>query len=229
MDSPEATGPGAPPFSVRDCAHTALSTGIHAESLKELREAMLRVPVGSIYQHFWGRLLQPRFDEPEYNNDIASWCFHSLHDKPLAERLSVIDPAQYPDLESLRQEVVEVMEQRLDEGGELAWERAAQPFYFVHSQIVVFDTGLELHSPLELAAVVPELSTGSIFYHFIDARRRTSGRSDDFSLWVSSFGESYAGAAAELRAIDPYFSSLKETRRVLAAICERHCGRGGSQ
>ncbi|MBI5442801.1 MAG: hypothetical protein HY900_16510 [Deltaproteobacteria bacterium] len=229
MTEDPLTGTGLPPFSVRDCAHTALATGIHAEDLKELRDGLARAPLGSLYQHFWARLLRPQFDEPEYNNDFASWAYHGLHDKVLAERLAVIDPAGFEGLESLRQEVIEVLEERLDDGPSASWSNADQPFFFVQSQIVVFDTGLRLSSPSELASAVAELSTGSIFYHFIDARRRTPDRRDDFALWLSAFGEPCASVAQELARVDPYFSSLKEVRRILADILGRHCGRETDQ
>ncbi|MBI5439925.1 MAG: hypothetical protein HY900_01805, partial [Deltaproteobacteria bacterium] len=129
-----AAGMELPPFSVKDCAHTALATGIRAEDLKELRDGVSRAPLGSLYQHFCGRLLQPRFDEPEYSNDFASWAYHGLHDKVLAERLAVIDPADFEGLEPLRQEVLEVLEERLDEGPSASWPNADQPFFFVQSQ-----------------------------------------------------------------------------------------------
>lgn len=212
------------PFSVRDCALTALATGVIAENLREFRDGLLRVPAGSLYQHFWGRLLQPRFDEPEYVNDFASWAYHSLHDKPLAERLATIDPVDFEGLDGLRHEVLEVVEERLDEGDALSRSLAEQPFFFLQSQIVVFDTGLVFQTPPELAAAIAELSTGSIYYHFIDARRRTDDRRDDFSAWLSAFGEPCASVVGELCRIDPYFSSLKEVRRILSEVLCSRCG-----
>jgi hypothetical protein len=207
-------------FSVKDCALIALATGYRAENLKELREALLSVPLASIYQHFWGRLLRPGFDEPEYNNDFASWAYHALHEKPLAERLAVIDPAAYGDLEGLRQRVVEVVEERLDEGGLIPWALADQQFHFIQSQLVISDAGITLKSPSELAPTILRLSTGSIFYHVIDARRRTPDRVDDFSLWLRSFGTRYSRVLDALARVDPYFSSLVVLRRIFASTCQ---------
>ena len=36
---------------------------------------------------------------------------------------------------------------------------------------------------------VPNMSVGSIFYHFIDARRRSPEMMDDFRTWLRSYGE----------------------------------------
>jgi len=206
------------PFGVKDCALIALATGVRAQNLRELRDGIQKVPAASLYQHFWGRLLQPRFDEPEFNNDFAAWASHGLHDKSLAERLSVIDPSDFDDLEGLRQELVETIEIRLDESEFVPWARTDNQFHFILSQIVVFDTRRRLKKPNELARRVRNLSAGSIFYHFIDARRRPPHRVDDFSAWLMGWGDTYAELLPQLAAIDPYFASLKELRRILADL-----------
>lgn len=211
------------PFAVRDCALITLASGIKAQTLREFHAALGRVPAGSITHHFWGRLLRPQFDEPEYNNDFASWAYHALHDKPLAERLSMVTPTDYQDLESLRQELLEVIEERLDESEFVPWARADQQFNFLHAQIVVFDTGLRFRAPEEIVPYLANLSTGSIYYHFIDARSRTPERCDDFSAWVNGLDETYQPLARALCSLDPYFSSLKEIRQQLVGIFARCC------
>lgn len=90
------------PFLVKDCALIALATGQSASQLEDLRDELATVDVSSIYHHFWGGLLEARFDEREYNNDFAAWARHGLHDAVLAERLAVLDPGRYHDIEELR-------------------------------------------------------------------------------------------------------------------------------
>jgi hypothetical protein len=211
------------PFILKDCALITLATGIKAQTLKEFREALQRIPAGSIYHHFWGRLLRPQFDEPEYNNDFSSWAHRGLHDKLLAERLSMIIPTDFDDLEGLRQEILEAVEQRLDESELVFWASADEQFHFLHGQIVIFDSGQRLATPADLLAVLPRLSTGSIFYHFIDARRRTANRCDDFSAWVRAFGSPFDELGERLCSIDPYFSSLKEIRHLLTGTFQACC------
>ncbi|MBU0514711.1 MAG: hypothetical protein KJ621_08055 [Proteobacteria bacterium] len=210
------------PFRVRDCALVAIATGVRTQNLREFRDGLIEVPPGSIYHHFWGRLLQPQFDEPEYNNDFAAWAYHALHTKDLAERLAVIDPTDYPNIEDLRQEVVEIVEVRLDESEMVPWAKADQQFYFVRHQLVVLDTGHAIEDPAQFAQVIPRMSNGSIFYHFIDARRRTWDRRDDLSSYLASHGDTYAGLAKELSAVDPYFSSLPRMREVLTELFRNH-------
>ena len=146
MHDPAAPDVDDQPFAVMDCALITIASGVRAQNLKEFREGLLKAPLGSLDHHFWGRLLRPQFDEPEYNNDFASWAWRGLHDKELAERLSMVTPTNYPDQESLRQEVLEILEQRLDERELVPWAMADQQFQFLFSQVVVFDTGLRCTS-----------------------------------------------------------------------------------
>ncbi len=219
VESPSET-PGV--FAVKDCALIAIATGRRAYSLKELREQLLTINADSIYYHFWGGLLQPRFEEREFNNDFAAWARHWLHDGTLAERLAVIDPTEFHDLEALRQEVIDLVEERLEEREYLRWQQVPRSFEFIRSQIVVFDTHKRADSPQQLAELLPHLSASSIFYHFIDARQRFPEGTDDFRFWLSSFG--FDRLCEQLSEVDPYFASLSEVRRNLIQVFADHFG-----
>lgn len=218
----ERQGQKRSPFVVKDCALIAIATGIRAQNLRELRDRLETIHPGSIYYHFWGGLLVPRFEEPEFNNDFAAWARHGLHDHILAERLAVIDPVDFPDIEALRQEVIEVIENRLYESEIVPWAKADQQFYFKRSRIVIFDTKKQIADPKMLTEVLPILSLGSIFYHFIDARRRPPEGVDDFSAWLGMFGEQYDALRNEIRSIDLSFTTLSEIRQKLAHLCTIH-------
>lgn len=211
-------------FAIKDCALVALATGRKARLLQELRMQLGDIDASCIYHHFWGGLLQPRFDEREYNNDFAAWVRHGIHDVVLAERLSALHPSGYSDLEALRHEIIELIDTRIDDAEHLLWARATRQFEFVRSQIVVFDTGRQLCHPAELAAVTGELPVSSIFYHFIDARRRTRDGRDDFSDWLAAFGDEFTALQKELAGIDPYFGSISELRDELAALFRSYKG-----
>jgi hypothetical protein len=211
--NPGNTGPAV--FAIKDCALIAIATGHRAINLKELRDILNTISSDSIFYHFWGNLLQPRFEEREYNNDFASWAWHGMHDATLAERLAVIDPTDFADLEDLRQELLEIIEERLDEQGYLSWLQATSRFEFIRSQIVIFDTGHRVETPEKLAELLPNLSTGSIFYHFIDARRRLDSHGDDFSFWLSGHGERCSELCSLLSGIEPYFGSLHQIKNQL--------------
>lgn len=208
----------AAPFRIKDCALVAMATGRRARLMPEFRREIATVPAQSIYHHFWGGLLQPRFEEREYNNDFAAWMRHGMHDAVLAERLAALDPTGYAGLEALRRELLELIDSRLDEVEYLSWARASMQFEFLSSQIVIFDTGRKVSQPADLAEGIGHLSTSSIFYHFIDARRRLPEGQDDFTLWLRSFGRDLEPVCDSLAAIDPYFGSVGELRQQLAAV-----------
>jgi hypothetical protein len=209
-------------FAIKDCALATMATGRRAQTLRELRDVLRDVHPGCIYQHFWGTLLRPQFSDREYNNDFAAWCQHDLHDNRVAERLAVIDPADFPDIEALRQELLEVIEARLDETELILAAQADHQFHFTRSVIVVFDTYQRLTDPEEFVQAVPAMSVGSIFYHFIDARRREPTGMDDFRAWLTSFDPKHRALCDTLAEIDPYFESLFVLRTRLARAVKKH-------
>jgi len=211
-------------FAIKDCALAILATGYRAQTLGELRNVLRHVHSGCIYHHFWGTLLRPQFSDREYNNDFATWCHHSLHDNRVAERLAVIDPADYSDLEGLRQELIEVIDERLDETEVMLFAHADEQFHFARSVIVVFDTHKRIAHPGEFVKVLPELSVGSVFYHFVDARRRYPTAVDDFRAWLAELGPQYDALRAAIAEVEPYFESLYVLRARLAELFADHLG-----
>lgn len=205
-------------FAIKDCALVIVATGQRAQTLREMRDILRDIHPGCIYHHFWGTLLRPQVVDREYNNDFAMWCYHNLHDSTAAERLAVIDPADFSDLEELRQEVIEVIDERLDETELMLFARADQQFHFARSVIVVFDTHKRLSEPRELVEALPQMSVGSVFYHFIDARRRESNGMDDFRAWLMGLGPEYTELCDSVAEIDPYFESLFTLRERLTEV-----------
>jgi hypothetical protein len=84
--------------------------------------------------------------------------------------------------------------------------------------MVVFDTPGKIEEPKELVEAVPKMSVGSIFYHFIDARRRSPAMMDDFQSWLRSYGDGYEDLCSQLASVDPYFGSLVELRAQLTNL-----------
>jgi hypothetical protein len=213
-------------FTLRDCTLIAIATGRRAQNLRELRDGLGVVHQESIYYHFWGGLLHPRFDDPEFNNDFAAWVGEDLHEPRLAERLGVIDPTEHHNLEELRQELIDVIENRLDESDYVPWAKADKRFHFIRSKIVVFDTHHAIKEPRMLVPAAESMSLSSVFYHFIDARRRTPDRVDDFSTWLLGFGDDYESLRQQIVTIDPFFVTLAELRDKLRSLFDSYFGDG---
>ena len=206
------------PFEIKDCALITLATGLRARTLRELSDRIEHCPLASIEYHFYSSQLRPTFDDPEYHNDFALWARHALHDHRLAERLGVLDPLQYRDLEALRQHLLDVVQDRLSESESIIAAGPEHEFIFLRAQTVIFDTGHRATSVADLARLVPQLPTGSVYYHFVEARRRLPGGADDFSAWLVNSQDGCEPLCDLLRGVDYYFSSLTELRARLAAI-----------
>jgi Family of unknown function (DUF5752) len=204
------------PFFVKDCALIAIATGMRAQNLRELTERLREVEANCIFYHFWGGLLRPRFDNPEYHNDFAVWVAESLHNKALAEKLAAIDPSAFETVENLRNEVIETVEEELDEAEYPSWAKKDSLFDFLRCRLVIFDTKLTVSVPEDFVPLLPNLSLGSIFFHFIDGRRRNMNSLDDFRNWITSFGPSYENLDRRLGEICPYFTPLNKLREQLS-------------
>ena len=206
------------PFAIKDCALIAIATGKKAQNLRELKEHLRDIDPNSIYYHFWGGLLRPRFDNPEYHNDFAIWVAHSLHNKILAERLAVIDPVEFETLEELRNELIETIDESLDETEFPNWAKRDDQFEFIGYQIVVFDTKTSVENPVDFISILPKSSVGSIFYHFIDGRSRNPNSVDDFRNWLMGFNDRYADLRHMIGEICPYFTPLTKLRNELIDV-----------
>ena len=204
------------PFKIMDCAITTVSLGRSAQTLRELRDHLAVVPAQSLSHHFYDSLLRPSFDDREYRNDFALWARRQLRDVRLAERLAVI-AEEFPRDEPIRlQHLVDIVEDRLVEAVDAPSGAPGKEFHFMRSQFVVIDSGALAATPAELADLIPRSSTGSVFFHFVDARRRSPERVDDYSAWLRPRGPAFDEVRRRLAAIDFYLWSLTEIRERIA-------------
>ena len=122
------------------------------------------------------------------------------------------------NLEELRQTVSDILEERLSEVYYIPWAPLGQYLHFIQAVTVVFDTGVFLEEPNDLPSALPQMSLGSIYYHFVEARRRTEDGVDDFSAWISSFEEPNINLLNALAGLDFYFLSLSELKKSLITV-----------
>ena len=209
-------------FKVRDCSLITRMAGIrNAMNLRELEERIADCPNESLFHHFCETVIRPTFDNPDYNNDFALWTRWYLGDRTLAEKLAVINPYKCESIDNLRKVVLEIIQERLVEIDHIPWAPKKDQFHFLRSVTVVYDTGMVLNEPVDLCEKLPKMALGSVYYHFVESRRRTANREDDFTNWLVEFGEPVKPLIKSLHEIDFYFMSLQELKQKLINVSER--------
>lgn len=211
-------------FVVRECALICRTASLQpVANLRELRERLTICPHASLFHHYCETKLRPSFDDPEYPNDFASWAARGLNDRVIAERLGVINGFAYEDLENLRSDTLEIIDERLVESQMVPWAPRGEHFEFLQAMTVVFDTGTNLHSLSDLSHALESMTPGSVYFHFVESRRRQPIGLDDFSTWLSSWDVSPTALIQELRGIDVHFLTLEDMReRILGAVRRHH-------
>ncbi len=203
-------------FEVKDCTIITRMGGVGtAMNLRELKERIIACSIDCLYYHFCETLIRPTFDDPEYRNDFALFAAYKLRDIALAERLGILNPYSFKDLEELREKLLEIIEERLSILDYIPSVPKGDEFIFMRAATVVFDTGIVLDKPSDLLLKLPLMSRSTIYYHFMEARRRTQDRVDDFTFWMLFHPDKSLKLIEALAQIDFYFSNLNELKTVL--------------
>jgi hypothetical protein len=206
-------------FKIKDCALIVMTGEVRpAANLRELYDRMATCSLDVIYHHFCETHLRPTFDDPDYPNDFAVWVHRSLNDKILAERLGIVNPYEFRDVEAVKFAVLEIIDERLSELSHIPWAPPGSEFYFQQALTVVFDSGQAVEDPRKYEEALSRMTTSSIYYHFIESRRRSGYLNDDFSIWLKLFGNSTARLVDDLRHIDYYFLSLQDLKREIIHV-----------
>lgn len=209
------------PFAVKDCALLTRMSGLPpAINLRELRERIALCSENVLFHHFCETTLRGTFDNPDYRNDFAVWSKLYLGDRVLAERLGILDPYEFVSLGALRAATLEVIDERLEESTMIPWARPGDELYFMEATTVVFDTGVRISHPREFAAAIGAMTGGSVYYHFLEARRRPLFGKDDFTTWLleNENGGNNRPYIDALARIDFYFHTLVHLRRELSKV-----------
>lgn len=208
-------------FAIYDCSLVRQATGVSCCNLRELLGAVQRADASVLEHHMLRCALEDHFELYEFPNDLARWCWEGLGDRELGERLGLIDPYQHGSIESLRSELVNVIEDHLWSVDHPVWCRAGMELNLVGSRLVAYDTGQRLSSLTALVEALPEMSLRSLYYHVHEGRRRTGGQTDDFSAWLETVGEA-PELAGDLRQLDFYFLNLRQLQEALFEIFSKH-------
>jgi hypothetical protein len=209
------------PFAVYDCSLVRQAAGRSCSNLRELRDAVQTVSEAALEHHLMHCVLDDHFDLYEFPNDLARWCWSGLGDQILGEQLGLIDPYQQTAIAAVRESVLNAIDERLWGLERVPWCRPGLELHLIESRLVTYDTGERILTPAALAEAIERMSVRSLYYHVHEARRRSQGQTDDFSLWLERKGVQ-PQVVARFRAIDFYFLNLAQLRQELLQVFRQY-------
>jgi len=202
------------PFSLFDCCLLRRATGRSCANLRELLAAIATAHERVIEHHMMRCALEDHFELNEFPNDFARWCWDSLGDHSLAERLALVDPYRFPNTDALRSALVATIENHVWGLPSIPWSRPGLELHLVESELIAYDTQERFTTIGGLLEAIPKLSIRSLFFHVHEARRRTGGESDDFSFWLAGEGAD-PELVARIRQVDFHYLNLNQLREAL--------------
>jgi hypothetical protein len=157
--------------------------------------------------------------ERVYPNDFAQWVAMEVRDIVLGEQLAVVDPFAFANLETLRDELLSIIDDHLSRMPLVPRVMYGSPFHFNQSRILKVPTGLEVSSLRAFRHALGEVEVSAIYYHVFEARHRLGSSENDFSAWaLHTLG--MPDLADRLRSINPYLGSLERLRSALIGVCD---------
>ena len=200
------------PFCFKSELWVTKYTGRSAKNLSDFLEALRTIDQLSIFYHFYINIFNYHNLPTYYTNSFAFWFFKNGL-VILAEKVSVIDPLDYYDLEDLRKILIKVVEQNLSLS---MLQKELTPFYFITVEREIIDLGCEANNLEEFREGIKKSSIHSIFYHFITARLNKKTIINDYSSWLHSIGE--VKKAEKINRIHPFMMTLYDIKREIIKI-----------
>lgn len=210
------------PFEFKQCISILKSTGKKAKNVKDLCNLIGSVSDESVFHHTYQYFLKEHV--LEYTNDFAHWVGESLEERSLSEQLSNIDPYGLETIKDVRREFQGVITGYLDRSPEPREARRGDQFFFNETVTLVFPVGIWARNLAEFLMAMKVIESGSIYYHFYEARVRVQERVDDFSKWFTE-ALSKEELAATMRSIDPFMHNVEEIRAHIVEAVEEEVRR----
>lgn len=204
------------PFLFKQCVVISKATGERAGTLKDLRERIALASDESLFHHTYQYFLKGHLQE--FTNRFAEWVGESIEERALAERLSNLDPYEFDTIDELREELIRLITEFLDQNPEPRPALPGDEFYFNETITLVFDAGMKARNLAEFMIALRYLEPGSIYFHFYEARNRGDRRTNDFSEWVAtSLGKEHL--AIQISGIDPFMYDIEGIRmRIIECV-----------
>ncbi len=196
-------------------------TGKKARDLPELLAAIKEIDESSIFDHVYHALLDSHFLPIGYPNDFAYWIADALHEPALAERLADLDLREFPDIESLKKRIIDIIEDYMAMHDVSRRADIGQEFHFIRCITVTFPTRYMVTNMNEVLETIKEIDLDSIFYYFIASRLLGGEHYKELSRWILK--NDTHNLIEKLDNIYPYgFANMDALRNEIVRIIERY-------
>lgn len=196
-------------------------TGLKAKNLIELLDGIKKVDDSIIFFHTHDFLEEYHYLTPSPSNEFALWVGYALNEPMLAEKLSNIDIFEFPTIGSLRNRLINIIEEHINLYGSNNNCREGQEFHFIKTVSVIIPTPYIAHTLSEFREILKKISNNSLFYHIYEAKLRLGKVANDFSVWLDeNLGEKEL--AEKIMAIDPYMFSVEGMRTKIIELIDSY-------
>ncbi len=215
-------------FQFMGCVELRQALDRRALDERELMDRLEEVPAGSIFYHTHGYFLRHRPQTTAYGNDFATWVAVHVRDQALAERLAVVNPFDFAEVEDLREELISTIHDHLTRLAVIPQVQFGEPFHFQQSHLIEVELGAPVWTLGEFSQALADADASAIYVHTVEARTRLGRRSGDFAEWIrTSLG--LGPLADEIERIDTYMTSLERVRARILSLGDRALEEGGAR
>ncbi len=214
------------PFRFSSCMELREVLGKRAMDEHRLLELIEEAPADSIYYHTHSYYLRHAYTQQLYSNDFATWIVLYAQDRVLGERLGVLDPFEFSDIEQLRDEILSIMAEHLTHSTVVPRCIVSEPFEFIRSHVIEISLGLEARTLGEFRDALANVEVGAVYNHVCEARRRKKSLSADFARWLSSEeGLGLQDLASKVERVGRLGLSLEGMRSKILRLCDQELAR----
>jgi hypothetical protein len=229
MTQPSALPKAKTPFRFYTSFVLQKATGLRAATLPQLLALLRKVPDEAIYYHTHYFLLTHHYLTPEPPNDFAYWVMEVLGEERLGELLAGIDVIEHSTLQSLREALVNTIEEYLTSTptARLRFASEGEEFFFVKSVHVILPTSHQASTLAEFAEALSCVSISSLYFHIFDARLRVGRSTNDFAMWLDE-QLGLKDLAENVANLDPYMHTLETLRSLVLSLVNHELDRQGT-
>jgi hypothetical protein len=212
------------PFFFTGCWELREMVGRSARDEQQLLEGIEEIPLDSVSYHTHSFFLRHKYIAGPYPNDFATWAAIQVRDRVLGEKLGILDPYDFDNLEALRTEIVNIIDEHLSQLQIIPRVVYGEPFHFMQSRIIEVPTGLEARTLAEFREILASVDASVVYYHNFEAMLRHGRRKGDFALWIEEQLD-LPDLAQKISRVDFYMTSLESIRHRIIKLCDEGLGK----